>query len=332
MLLFRIVCVIITLFIGDLISGNKIFASAGKDGILRKTLPHVDINIFSEPSVIADSPTCIIPFTRAGNLILVKGKVDTTEGNFILDTGAPYLVLNLTYFRNYGTIMPNEEQAGITGIGPPVAKAIVNKFSLGTFHYTQINADVTNLGNVENSKGVKILGLLGVELFKQFEMIIDYEQGVIYLHRIDKKEAASYQSEMLRDTSAYSTVVIEINDNRILTRTNLAGKKLRLMIDCGAESNLLDSRLPNKIFDNVSITGRVILLGSGNEKIEALAGDMKNMQIGNSNISSLPVLITNLDKTCISAESCIDGILGFDFLSLHKIGFNFVKRKMYIWK
>jgi hypothetical protein len=29
---------------------------------------------------------CVIPFTRAGNLIVVKAKVDTTEGNFILDT------------------------------------------------------------------------------------------------------------------------------------------------------------------------------------------------------------------------------------------------------
>src|SRR5205085_8187462 len=114
--------------------------------------------------------------------------------------------------------------------------------------------------------------------------------------------------------------------------TVVAGKKLRLMIDCGAESNLLDSRLPNKIFENIDITGRVILHGTGNEKVEALTGDIKNMQIGNSNISNLPVLITNLEKTCISIESCIDGILGFDFLSLHKIGFNFVQHKMYIWK
>jgi hypothetical protein len=56
------------------------------------------------------------------------------------------------------------------------------------------------------------------------------------------------------------------------------------------------------------------------------------MQIGNLEIGSLPVVITNLEKTCISYDGCIDGMLGFDFLSLHKIGFNFVKRKMYIWK
>jgi len=46
----------------------------------------------------------------------------------------------------------------------------------------------------------------------------------------------------------------------------------------------------------------------------------------------MPFIITNLEKTCLADASCIDGILGFDFLSLHKIGFNFVKNKMYIWK
>jgi hypothetical protein len=35
---------------------------------------------------------------------------------------------------------------------------------------------------------------------------------------------------------------------------------------------------------------------------------------------------------CDSYNNCLDGMLGFDFLSLHKIGFNFVNRKMYIWK
>ena len=47
-----------------------------------------------------DSSSCIIPFSRAGNLIVVKAKADTIEGNFILDTGAPNLVLNIIYFRD----------------------------------------------------------------------------------------------------------------------------------------------------------------------------------------------------------------------------------------
>lgn len=37
--------------------------------------------------VSRDSVSCIIPFNRVGNLMMVKAKVDTIEGNFILDTG-----------------------------------------------------------------------------------------------------------------------------------------------------------------------------------------------------------------------------------------------------
>jgi hypothetical protein len=163
-------------------------------------------------------------------------------------------------------------------------------------------------------------------------MIIDYEKSLIYLHLISRKERATYKNDMLLDTSAYSTVSIEIINNKIVARTVMAGKKIRFMIDYGAESNLLDSRLPNKIFENIVVTGRVILHGSGAQRVEALSGEMKNIQIGSENISSLPVLIVNLEKTCLSYDGCIDGILGFDFLSLHKIGFNFVQRKMFIWK
>ncbi|MET0394960.1 MAG: retropepsin-like aspartic protease, partial [Chitinophagaceae bacterium] len=196
----------------------------------------------------------------------------------------------------------------------------------------RVDANLVNLGNIENNKGVKILGLLGMQLFRQFEMIIDYDKSLIYLHRIGKKEAATYRHTMLEDTAAYRVVPIEIINDRVLARTEIAGKKLRLMIDFAAESNVLDSRLPDKVFENLAITRRVLLNGIGNKKVEALYGELSNMKIGSQEMGTLPVLITNLEKTCLSYESCIDGILGFDFLSLHKIGFNFVNRKMYIWK
>ena len=292
----------------------------------------LSIQVFTDPIVSSDS-TAVIPFTRAGNLILIRARADTTTGNFILDTGAPNLVLNITYFRNYSVqTHSDQEQSGISGSASARMQTEVNQFSLGNIRYSKVEADMINLGHIENSKGVRILGLLGIQLFRQFEMIIDYERNLIYLHLISKKEAKTYQSPLLSDTSQYSTVPFEITDNKIITKIEIAGKKLRFIIDCGAETNLLDSRLPDKVFENVVIGRRVKLTGAGDKKIEALYGDLNNMKIGNQNINNLPVVITNLEKSCLSYISCTDGILGFDFLSLHKIGFNFVNRKMYIWK
>jgi hypothetical protein len=265
--------------------------------------------------------------------MVVKATVDTTEGNFVLDSGAPNLVLNITYFRDYAVLQQNDgEQTSITGTGGSVVKTKIKKFNLGAFDYHNLEADLTNLGQIENSKGLKILGLLGLELFKQCEMIIDFEQSLIYLHRIGKKEAKTYQHSMLNETQVYRTLPVELSDNRIFLNTVLEGKKLKFVIDCAAESNILDSRLPNKILEKVTITRRVVLTGANNRKIDAFYGDMEKMMIAGEEITNFPVLITNLEKTCFSYAGCVDGVLGFDFLSMHKVGFNFVKRKMYIWK
>ncbi|MEO8770140.1 MAG: pepsin/retropepsin-like aspartic protease family protein [Ferruginibacter sp.] len=288
---------------------------------------------FNDPIVSCDSAVAIIPFTRAGNLILIKAKADSLEGNFILDTGAPGLVLNMTYFRDYtSTATASQDQGGITGATTFADPTIIAKFSFGPVKYARVDADRINLGHIENSKGIRILGLLGLQLFTKFEMIIDYENSVIYLHLVGKKEANSYSGEQLKDTTAYNIFPINIVDNKLLTVAQMLGKKMTFLIDTGAESNVLDSRLPNKIFENVTVTGRITLAGTGAKKTEALTGDLRDLKMGDLTISSLPVIVTNLEKMCTAYDRCLDGMLGFDFLSLHKIGFNFVKRKMYIWK
>lgn len=289
--------------------------------------------VFPEATFSPDSSSCIIPFSRAGNLVLIKAKADTIEGNFILDTGCPHLVLNLTYFRNYPVVnAPEEERNTMAGTISSVVQTVVKDFSFGSIKHHSLTADLVNLGHIENSKGVRVLGLIGMQLLNQCEMIIDYQKNLIYLHAINRKEKNTYKHEMLSDATAYRTVPIDLIDDRIIVRTEMAGKKVKLIIDSGAESNVLDSRLPDKIFENVSITGRIILTGAGNKKIEALQGDLRNLKIGEQELANLPFMITNLEKTCFSYSGCVDGILGFDFLSLQKIGFNFVTRKMYIWK
>ena len=289
------------------------------------------ISISLTPSFISrDTSSFILPFTRAGNLIVIQGRADSTTGSFILDTGCPNLVLNLTYFRHYPTHTNDEERTGVTGAEFSAGQTTVADFSFGPTHFYRHPAELANLGNIENSKGIRILGLIGMELIKGFEMIIDYETNQLFMSRTGKRGATS--NSYLKDVNSYSIIPITITDNRIMVTSVMAGKKLRFIVDSGAETNLLDSRLPDKIFENISITGRTMLSGAGNTKIEVLKGDLNSLLIGNHSLVGLPVLITNLEKTCFSYGGCVDGILGFDFLSLKKIGFNFVTNKMYLWK
>ena len=283
--------------------------------------------------VTSDSSSCILPFNRVGNLMVLKATVDTTEGNFILDTGAPHLVLNLTYFRHYPIEMQTDgEQTSIAGRGDFIYKTKVRELRFGSLIFHQLEADVTNLGNIENAKGLKVLGLLGLDLFRQCEMFVDFEKSQIHLHRIGKKELAAHPHSLLEDTSQYRIFPLEFTGKRMYTTTEVAGKKLKLVIDCGAESNILDSRLPDKILELITITRRVKLAAPGEKKVDALYGNLASMKMGTQLIENLPVIIINLEYTCFNDDLCINGVLGFDFLSRQKFGFNFVKRKMYIWK
>jgi hypothetical protein len=324
----------IAIIIAAFFSGSPAYTSSPVPAFPRLVQPTFPVHpvISIEPIISTDSASCTIPFTRVGNLILIRAKVDTTTGFFVLDTGAPGLVLNITYFRHYPA-SGTTEGGGITGSASSGVRTAVDSLRLGPVRYSHIDADLINLGHIENSKGVRIYGLLGMELFMHFEMIIDYGASLIYLHLIGKKESGTYTSPQLTDTSTYSTIPFDITDKRIIVSISLKGEKLKFIIDSGAETNVLDSRLPGKVFQEVEITRRVLLSGSGSHKVEALYGDIKGLRIGDRDIATLPILITSLQSMCDAySTSCLDGMLGFDFLSLHKIGFNFVNHKMYIWK
>ena len=325
---------LIAAMITGFFSGSPAYTSSPDPAFFPLVQPTFSVHpvISIDPVISGDSSSCTIPFTRIGNLILIRAKADTTTGYFVLDTGAPGLVLNITYFRNYPA-SGTTEGGGITGSAAIGIRTAVDSLRLGTVRYSHVDADLINLGHIENSKGVRIFGLLGMELFMHFEMIIDYGASLIYLHLIGKKESVSYKSPQLKDSSTYSTIPFDIADKRIIVIVYLNGKKLKFIIDSGAETNVLDSRLPAKVFQQVEITRKVLLGGSGSQKIEALYGDIKGLRIGDRDITTLPILITSLQSMCDAYNtSCLDGMLGFDFLSLHKIGFNFVNHKMYIWK
>jgi hypothetical protein len=287
----------------------------------------------SDPVLRPDSADCIIPFTLVGKLIVIQASADTSSGNFILDTGAPGLVLNNTYFRDYPVTVPHGgSRSDINGSSEHLEQTTVNHFRFGAMHYFRMGADLVPLGHLERARGLKIMGLIGVSFFKECEMIIDYKANIIRLHHILKRDARMYRNELLSDTSKYAAYPIELRDNRILIKTRIAQRDVRFAIDYAAETSILDSRLPERILDSVTIDGRILLSGVGTEKVEALSGELTGLHIGEVKIPSLPVIITRLDNTCFGGVDCINGVLGYDFILSSTIAINFRKRILYILK
>jgi predicted aspartyl protease len=281
----------------------------------------------------SEAQTGTIPFSRAGNLIIIQVQIDSVKGNFILDTGAPGLILNLTYFRHYKALERAEaEGGGITGEVAGGSPTMVKQMSFGNFTYTSLQADRVNLGHIENSRNLKIMGLLGAGLFRRFEIMIDYANEVIHFHRVAKNERMKYRSQYFSQRADFHTIPISTTGGKIITMVVFGKHKLNFVLDTGAETNILDSRLSKAVLADVVLERKISLIGTGSKKEEAWYGRIKEANLGLYKLENMEVLITSLKHLSAAFGKNIDGMLGYGFLSKQKIGINFLTNELYIWK
>jgi len=276
-----------------------------------------------DPVAKCDYDEIIIPLKRTGRLLLIEGEVDGKKGNFIFDTGAPYLVLNATYFREYD--LRNELYAsGITGGQTAIMVTKVERLQIKKLWYNEVRADVAELGHIENARGVQILGLLGLNLFKSFIMEIDLSKGYLKLIKCDKKGETS-----LLDETQYDLVHdLNFYDNTIFVKCEVAGKNLRFGLDTGAEINALSSMSNKKVLETIKITGRSTLMGTGSEAVEILFGRMNEMHIGDLSFPNMQTVITQLEDMGEAYGYAIDGMLGYEFFSRGKVRLNIPKNEL----
>lgn len=274
-----------------------------------------------QPVPEGDFFSLCLPLKRAGNLFLVEARVDSVVGNFILDFGAPYLVLNKTYFRHYPT-KGGTYAAGVGGAAARVDRTTVERLELEILYYQNVPADLADLGGIENRRGVKILGLMGLDLFLDFAVTIDPLQDALTLQRLDG-EGLALDPDGLDHRSPQMQTDIKVRDNSVFLMGRVGGKKVQFMLDTGAEMNVLDNDNPSKVLDAMRIERRIPLHGSAGGQTEALAGTLPELDLGGRIFPGGKTIITDLDGLGKAVSGGVQGMLGYAFLSQGVVRLNF---------
>jgi predicted aspartyl protease len=247
-------------------------------------------------------------------------------GNFILDTGASGLVLNKTYFRN-SRVVDDEEGGGVTGSTPAIERINVKRLLISELSYSNIPADVTPLGHLENRRGVKILGLFGMSLLKNLELVIDIRNNEVQIYKLDNKgnrlipgsPAAKY--DIIQKIAEFRNVMF--------VKASIGGKILDFCLDTGAESNVLSIDANKKVLGTVTITRRSNLNGVGENRGEVLYGTLNEFLMGNNRqMIPMETIVCSLADMSRKYGFHIDGMLGYDFFAKGKISINLVKNEM----
>ena len=285
--------------------------------------PSLQANIYT-PDFNINADSIVIPLKRVGRLFLIDAKVGEETGNLVFDSGANGLVLNSTYFRNH-VKSGGSTPTGVTGAVGTVEQIFVKQIEFAELSYKNIMADVTNLGHIENRRGVKILGLIGFSMMRKLEIVIDTKNNQLKLFRIDK-DGNRLNNSSPKFNPDYTQKIVG-NTNILFLKGIINGKTLNFCFDTGCETNVICSDCNRSIMNTLTITGRSALTGAGSSGSEVLFGRMNDFTIGNKQIPNMDTVITNLDALSEGYGTKIDGMLGYNFLEQGIISINFVKRE-----
>ncbi|HOI31186.1 MAG: retropepsin-like aspartic protease [Bacteroidales bacterium] len=293
------------------------------------------IVIFSDPQpdqqlgfeTISDFESLTIPIKRAGKLILLDALADSISGSLILDTGASGLVLNSIYFRD-GRPKKGYQTGGITGRVEQISQKTIKSLQFDEVFFENIQADLADLGHLEAARQTKIIGFFGLTMFRGFEVVLNLQQNLIELHRLN----SSGNRLNIRPMAKPDLELSMYNHNDVyFVEGRIGNKRYTFCLDTGAEVNVLHNYLPDKILNTITITKRSTLHGSGQKSTEVFYGVMNDFKIGDVSLNGMQTIITNLNAMNDAYGISIDGMLGCAFFEQGVFHFNLKKKQLGIY-
>ena len=277
----------------------------------------------------ADVPERIeIPFELASNIIVVKATLNGREEDFLFDSGAPTLILNAA----------NLDAAQVSSSGV-MAQGVGGNAALGSYHAASFDwagirlgsfdAITMQLGHLEEATGRRIGGLIGYNLFKDYEVTFDYRRKVLTLVHTD----AGGNVPAGAAAGRYTTVPFMLAAHIPVFAVSIGKKAYQMGLDCGAGSNLIYAKYIPDLRKSMGKVAMADLAGAGSAGAMGQYAQVKQTNVGNVAYHDLSYVFEDATLTQLNEGYGlgIDGLLGYEFLSKRKTSINFRKGEMRIY-
>ncbi|MCB0382920.1 MAG: hypothetical protein KDD05_06360 [Psychroserpens sp.] len=276
--------------------------------------------------------TTRIPFKLVDHLIVIEAELLNKKGNFIIDTGSETLILNKKHFkgRTANTEMPKQTSGVIDFIENPLEKHL-REFIIKDLVIQNTFSDVIDLSHIEISKKIHLLGIIGYDILKDYEIFIDMYLNQITLSKVDAKgeklDHAIYLEKII------DSVNFKLKKHTIVLEATVNDEHLKFGLDTAAEYNQLNKKINKKALTQFFPKRRLQLTGASGKKIEVLAGKLYRVKLTDSiYFGPMQTILTNLNQMNNVFGTKLDGILGYEFFRQQRTIINYKKEKLYFVK
>lgn len=273
--------------------------------------------------------TTRIPFKLVDRLIMIEGKLKGKKGHFIFDTGSEKLLINKVHFSNL--ILHDDKNSNTSGvldyIDNPVQKRI-QEFSIKNLTLTNKKSDLIDLSHIEHIKKVRILGIIGYTILKDYEIFVDLHLNQITLTKVDAKGNTLGKDIYLE--KIVDSISFRLKNHTILVDGFINKKKAVFALDSGAEFSQINNRIHKQALKSFYPKGRIILHGASNKKLEVISGNLFRVQLSKTvYFGPMKTILTSFLNINKAFGTELDGILGHDFFAQKRTIINYKKKKIY---
>jgi hypothetical protein len=272
----------------------------------------------------------IIPFELADRLIVVQAEVNGVAGNYLLDSGAPTIMLNRSYFSTDEIKTHPLNSAMPTGAGGLMSDVEGTDNLTLNWGGLEINGQsglVADLSHLEESVGVSITGLIGYAALEPFQVQFDYQRKVVTLLRLDDNNQPVSPAFNGAPEAVFE---LEMMGHIPVIAVSIGGQDLKMGIDSGAEEAMLFTQWQEPLREHYEFIRRDELKG-GDTNIQM--GDV--VQVDRLQLDSLYYDNMIFHINDIGGETGhvapFDGLLGYEFIAARPTAINFRTKQLLVW-
>lgn len=231
----------------------------------------------------------IIPFKLAGKSIYIEARAGGRPGNFIIDTGFQGILLNGRYYEG---VKSDRVVYGINGQAQEVEVKYM-ELSLGEANLPGTYAAVGSLNNIEAQvPGITIMGLIGGNLFMDYELSFDFARGLLTLCRLDNKgRKIASPMPLPPPTDTFSLI---LKGHLPCIKVKVGKETLCFAVDSGAGANILHHKSLKKIPFYLKNQRAVQLVGLGQQPELATIGVLTGIELEGTPYMPMQTIVKNI--------------------------------------
>lgn len=275
-------------------------------------------------------------FVLDNGLIYIPVQMGDSTGYLMLDSGAPLVILNKACLP--ADKIEATSYDAMQGIGGSMGNNGTAKtpLKIGNLMIDPLTAPVADMAKYSDQQHLKVFGLLGYELFKNYALILNYQTQELLLIKRQKGQQPPSVLAMGKHTYTLSEQVpFTLQRHIAIVSLTFDGKQLPFGLDCGANGNLFKTSLYPQLQSHFETEGDEInVAGMGDAKGKGRVGYIMHATIGKEKLDDMYTVFSDQKIGMGNGNDAlqIEGLLGTPFLNLHVTEIDYINQRVILYK